>query len=297
MNSLKVNNLEFKYGKFQALNDISFQVGDGVVGILGPNGAGKSTTIKLITTLFEIQSGDIYLNDLNYKKDLKDIRKEIGYLPQDFDVYGNLKGREFLEIVAGLKLDSDKKQITQHINEIIDRLDMGTYIDKKIKKYSGGMRQKLGFAQVLVGNPKLVVVDEPTVGLDPEQRNTIRELFPIISKDRIVLVTTHIVEDIEYYCNYLLVISEGNLIYKGTKEDFINEIDGVLWEADANADEFIQASTKGKIVLTQTSNNLTHIKYISKEPLTSNSKAIKPSLQEAYIAYISVNRKNEKYNG
>ncbi|SHI95887.1 ABC-type multidrug transport system, ATPase component [Clostridium amylolyticum] len=295
MNVLKVNNLDFNYGRFQALKDISFEVSNGVVGILGPNGAGKSTTIKLITTLFDIQKGDIFLSNLDYKKDLKEIRKRMGYLPQEFSVYGNLKGREFLEIIASLKLKYDNQEISNHIDKIINELDMSAYIDKKIKQYSGGMKQKLGFAQVIIGNPSLIVVDEPTVGLDPEQRNYIRELLPIISKDRIVLITTHIVEDIEYYCDYLLVIKEGRLIYKGTKENFINEIDGMLWEADVDAEMFNKISSNSKIILNQRKDNFAHVKYISKTPLTDNSQKITPNLQEAYIAYNKIND-NKIYN-
>ncbi len=229
MNTLKVENLKYSYGKVEALKGISFEVSDGLVGILGPNGAGKTTAMKLITTLFSIQSGDVYLNDLDYKKDLSAVRRNLGYLPQDFTTYGNLKGREFLEIIADLKVDWDRNKVKSYIGGIIESLNMEEYIDRKIKEYSGGMKQKLGFAQVMVGDPKVIVVDEPTVGLDPEQRNYIREIFPIISKNRIVLATTHIVEDIEAYCTHLLVIKEGRLIYNGKKENFIKETEGMIW--------------------------------------------------------------------
>ncbi|MBW9153246.1 ABC transporter ATP-binding protein [Clostridium estertheticum] len=285
MNTLKVSNLNYKYGNVEAVRDISFEVKEGLVGILGPNGAGKTTTLKLLTTLFVIQGGDIFLNDLNYKKDLKEVRKTIGYLPQDFSTYENLKGREFLEIIGSLKLDWNKKNIKKHLDEIIDKLDMNEYIDRKIKQYSGGMKQKLGFAQVLIGDPNLIVIDEPTVGLDPEQRNIIRELFPVISKNRIVLVTTHIVEDIEYYCNYLLVIKAGELIYKGTKENFINEVSELLWESDVDVDTLNKINTSGNVLTTLNSTNFSHIKYISEEPLTPDSVKVKVNLQDAYIIH------------
>ncbi|MBU3183457.1 ABC transporter ATP-binding protein [Clostridium estertheticum] len=285
MNTLKVSNLNYKYGNVEVLKNISFEVNEGLVGILGPNGAGKTTTLKLLTTLFAIQDGEISLNNLNYKKDLKDVRKTIGYLPQEFSTYENLKGREFLEIIGSLKLDSNKKNIKKHLDEIIKTLDMNEYIDRKIKQYSGGMKQKLGFAQVLIGDPNLIVVDEPTVGLDPEQRNIIRELFPVISKNRIVLVTTHIVEDIEYYCNYLLVIKAGELIYKGTKENFINEVSELLWESDVDVDTLNKINASGNILTTLSSSNFSHIKYISKDPLTPDSVKVKVNLQDAYIIH------------
>lgn len=285
MNNLKVSNLEFKYGKVEALKNISFEVTEGLIGILGPNGAGKTTAMKLITTLYAIQKGEIFLNNLSYKKDLSQIRKMIGYLPQDFSTYDNIKGREFLEIIGSLKLDWNKKKIANHVNEIIDKLEMNNYIDRKIKEYSGGMKQKLGFAQVLVGDPDLIVIDEPTVGLDPEQRNTIRELFPIISKNRIVLATTHIVEDIEFYCNYLLVIKDGSLIYEGTKEKFIEKAYGLVWEADVDLDTLLKIKTANKVITNFRVSDFSHIKYISKIPLTQNSKKADINLQDAYIVY------------
>lgn len=285
MLNLKVDNLNYNYGKVQALKDVSFQVNEGLIGVLGANGAGKTTLMKLLTTLFSIQSGEICLDDLNYKKDLNKVRKNIGYLPQNFSTYGNIKGREFLEVIANLKLDCDKKTIDNHINEIVEKLNMKEYIDRKFKEYSGGMKQKLGFAQVLIGDPRLIIVDEPTVGLDPEQRNTIRELFPVISRNRIVLATTHIVEDIEYYCNYLLVINHGELIYKGTKENFIKEVDGLLWEADVDTETLINITEKSLVLTTIYNEKSCHVKYVSNKPLTENSVNVKVNLQDAYIIH------------
>ena len=285
MLSLKVDNLNYNYGKVQALKDVSFQVNEGLIGVLGANGAGKTTLMKLLTTLFSTQSGEICLDNLNYKKDLNKVRNNIGYLPQNFSTYGNIKGREFLEVIANLKLDCDKKTIDNHINEIVEKLNMKEYIDRKFKEYSGGMKQKLGFAQVLIGDPRLIIVDEPTVGLDPEQRNTIRELFPVISRNRIVLATTHIVEDIEYYCNYLLVINHGELIYKGTKENFIKEVDGLLWEADVDTETLIKITEKNLVLTTIYNEKSCHVKYVSNKPLTENSVNVKVNLQDAYIIH------------
>lgn len=294
MNILKVEKLSYSYGKHKAVNNISFQVTDGLVGIIGPNGAGKTTAMKIITTLFKAQEGEIFLNDLNYKKDLSEVRRNIGYLPQDFSTYGNLKGREFLEIIGSLKLDSNVKEIKTQIDNIITKLNMSEYIDKKIKEYSGGMKQKLGFAQVLIGSPKLVVVDEPTVGLDPEQRNYVRELFPIISKDRIVLVTTHIIEDIEFYCNYLLVIKDGKLIYKGAKDKFISEVDGMAWEAEVDAETYTKIFNTSKILKTSQLGDSMHIQYLSSKPLTSDSKKVCVDLQSAYIIHSIMEEREDK---
>lgn len=283
MSLLKVDNISYSYGRKKVLDDVSFEVKDGLVGVLGANGAGKTTTMKLITTLFSLQKGDIVLDEFNYKKDVKKIRKKLGYLPQGFSTYGNLTGREFLEVIAELKLGSHdgKKQIA----DIVDSLDMQAYIDNKIKSYSGGMKQKLGFAQVLIGDPRLIVVDEPTVGLDPEQRNMIRELFPIISRGRIVMATTHIVEDIEYYCNYLLVMKEGRLIYKGTKDDFVEKTRGIIWRTVGDVDTFKLIKAKGEVLTNVQKGDFMEIRYICRERLTTESEVVEPNLQDAYIAY------------
>lgn len=283
MSCLKVSNLSYSYGKKKVLNDVSFEVQDGLVGVLGANGAGKTTTMKLITTLFALQKGDITLDEFDYKKDIKEIRQKLGYLPQGFNTYGNLTGREFLEIIAELKLG--KQSGKQQIIDIIEEMDMQNYIDNKIKSYSGGMKQKLGFAQVLIGDPKLIVVDEPTVGLDPEQRNMIRELFPIISRGRIVMATTHIVEDIEYYCNYLLVMKEGQLIYKGTKDNFVENVRGKIWKTTGDAGLFKLIKAKGAVLSSVQKGEILEMKYICDEKLTKDSEPIEASLQEAYIAY------------
>lgn len=283
MSVLKVDNISYSYGRKKALDEVSFEVKDGLVGVLGANGAGKTTAMKLITTLFSLQKGDISLDEFNYKKDIKEIRKKLGYLPQGFSTYGNLTGREFLEVIAELKLGRNSGKI--QISEIIESLDMQQYIDNKIKAYSGGMKQKLGFAQVLIGDPKLIVVDEPTVGLDPEQRNMIRELFPIISDGRIVMATTHIVEDIEYYCNYLLVMREGRLIYKGTKDNFVEKTRGIIWKATGDLDTFKLIKAKGEVLANVHKDEAMEIKYICREKLTSESEEIEPNLQDAYIAF------------
>lgn len=292
MNSLEVKKLSYSYKNFEALKDVSFKVNDGLVGVLGPNGAGKTTLMKILTTLFSIQKGQVLLNGLDYNKDLKEIRNNLGYLPQDFETYGNITGREFLEIIATLKFSYNKKKIKNVIDELVEKMDMEDYINKRIKEYSGGMKQKLGFTQVLIGDPNLIIVDEPTVGLDPEQRNIIRELFPKISKNKIVLTTTHIVEDIEFYCNYLLVIKKGQLIYSGTKEGFIKIAEGVIWEVEGNEEILNKEILKGKILSTMSNEGKFKFRYINKEPLTKDSINIKPNLQDAYIAYGSIVNKD-----
>lgn len=288
MSKIVVNNLSYKYRKTKALSNISFEVDDGLIGVLGANGAGKSTLMKLITTLLKVKDGDISIDGVSYKNSIDKIRGKLGYLPQDFMVYESLTGRELLDVLVTIKTNFDKDEQRLHIEEIIRNFDMQNYIDRKIKEYSGGMKQKLGFAQAIIGNPKIIVMDEPTVGLDPEQRNTIRDLFPIMSRERIVFVTTHIVEDIEYYCNYLLVLNNGRLIFKGSKEEFIKEVKGYLWEEKMDIDDVVKLKYQVKIVNTIPDGDKLKVRYISRQQIREGSKAIEISLQDAYIIHCAL---------
>lgn len=288
MSKIVVENLSYKYRKTKALSNINFEVTDGLIGVLGANGAGKSTLMKLLTTLLKVKDGDISIDGTSYKKGIDKIRGNLGYLPQNFMVYESLTGRELLDVLATIKTDYNKEEKGAHIEDIIRDFDMQDYIDKKIKEYSGGMKQKLGFAQAIIGDPKIIIMDEPTVGLDPEQRNIIRDLFPSMSSGRIVFVTTHIVEDIENYCNYLLVLNKGSLIFKGSKDDFINEVKGYLWEGVLPINDVIVLKTQAKLISSIPSGDNIKVRYISKEDLKYNATAIDISLQDAYIIHCTL---------
>ena len=288
MSKIVVENLSYKYKKTKALSDINFEVTDGLIGVLGANGAGKSTLMKLITTLIKVKDGDISIDGTSYKGRVDKIRGQLGYLPQDFVVYESLTGRELLDVIATIKTNYNKEEKNTHIEDIIRNFDMENYIDNKIKEYSGGMKQKLGFAQAIIGDPKVIVMDEPTVGLDPEQRNIIRDLFPVMSLGRIVFVTTHIVEDIENYCNYLLVLNKGSLIFKGSKDDFIKEVKGYLWEESVDVNDVIVLKNQVKIINSIPNGDKMRVRYISKEKLRDNATAVDISLQDAYIIHCAL---------
>lgn len=288
MSKIVVENLSYKYRKTKALSNINFEVTDGLIGVLGANGAGKSTLMKLITTLLKVEDGDISIDGTSYKERIDKIRGQLGYLPQDFVVYESLTGRQLLEVLATIKTNYNKEEMNDHIEDIIRNFDMQDYIDKKIKEYSGGMKQKLGFAQAIIGDPKVIVMDEPTVGLDPEQRNIIRNLFPVMSRERIVFVTTHIVEDIENYCNYLLVLNKGSLIFKGSKDDFIKQVKGYLWEEILDTIDVIVLKDQVKIINSIPSGDKIRVRYISKEKLRDNATPIDISLQDAYIIHCAL---------
>lgn len=180
--------------------------------------------MKILATITKINNDEIYFNDISYS-DIENMRKHIGYLPQKFETYTQVTGREFLNFIYDVKGLKENK--SKHINDIIKMVDLKNFIDKKIKTYAGGVLRRLGIAQVLVGNPKLIIItiiiDEPTVGLDPEQRILFRNLLSTIIEDKIVLISTHIVEDIDFCSNNLLIINEGEILYKGNSKELIDE--------------------------------------------------------------------------
>lgn len=288
MNTLSVEKLNFSYGNNKILKDITFEVNDGLIGILGPNGAGKTTLIKILSTLMSAKEDNIQLNNISYKKDIFEIRKMLGYMPQHFKAYPQLTGMEFLKFIANIKMGKDKDVKDACIKRIVIDLNMEEFINKKIRTYSGGMLQRLGIAQALIGDPKIIIVDEPTAGLDPEQRNNFRKILPIISRNRIVIVTTHIVEDIEYYCDYLILMDKGYVKYKGNISKFLDMAKGKIWKASVANDGFMEIVNNSLILDIVDKSNIKDVVYVSDNKIVNNSLEVEPSLQYTYLYYQNI---------
>lgn len=203
------------------LNQLSFTLTDGVVGLLGRNGAGKTTLMKIIATLLRQSSGDVFINDIPVTK-VKQIREMIGYLPQDFQFYNNMKVNDAL-IYLGLLSEMPLAALKMRIEILLQRLNLEQYAHYKIKELSGGLKQRVGIAQALLNDPKVLIVDEPTVGLDPEERDNFRRFIGELGQRRIVIFSTHIVEDIAHISDQLLIIDQGGLIFQGQTTDFSPE--------------------------------------------------------------------------
>lgn len=293
MGVLKIKNLNFKYrAGFKNLNaikkkkssennilkNVTLEINDGLNVLLGPNGTGKTTLMKILGTFFAFRDGDIYLDKLDYKKDIEDIREQIAYLPQDFKVYTNITGREFLKLISSLRNIENQED---KVNCIISELEMEEYIDKKVKTYSGGMNQKLGIAQLLIGEPKLMIIDEPTVGLDPEQRNIIREVLNEISNDRIVIVSTHIVEDIEVNCDNLIIMKNGKVLYQGNKKSLLELYKDKVYTTTIGIKEFRNFKSEKFIISKVQEENNYIIKYYSENK--EENPRVNINLEEAYI--------------
>jgi ABC-type multidrug transport system ATPase subunit len=215
------------FGAVKALDNVSFQIESGeVFGLLGPNGAGKSTLMKILATLEKPSAGRVYLDDVDITRKPQYMKRALGYLPQDVAIYPNLNAVEFLEYMAAMK-DLDRKASTRQIADLLGALHLDSAKKRRLSGYSGGMRQRVGIACALLGDPQVIILDEPSVGLDPEERIGLRNLFGELAKERIVLLSTHIISDVEVTAPRLAVIQKGQLLYCGSQSDLARGSDGL----------------------------------------------------------------------
>ena len=219
---LEIKELYKTYGKKVALNNISIKLDYGVYGLLGPNGAGKSTLMNIITDNIEMDKGKILYNGINVKSLGREFLKDIGFAPQQQGLYEEFTGRRFLAYMGTLK-GITKKTLKEEIERVARAVNLFNELDKKIGAYSGGMKQRIFIAQAIMGNPKILIMDEPTAGLDPKERVRIRELLYSMAKEKIILVATHVVSDIQSISKEIIIIKSGNIIEVGTSEKLIDK--------------------------------------------------------------------------
>ena len=227
---LTIRNLNKTYPNgVKALQDISLDIPTGMYGLLGPNGAGKSTLMRTLATLQDADSGTATLGDIDVLKDKDAVRRTLGYLPQEFGVYPRISAYEMLDHLAVLKgiPNSERKNV---VNALLQRVNLWDHRKKAVASYSGGMRQRFGIAQALLGDPKLIIVDEPTAGLDPGERNRFYNLLSEIGENVIVILSTHIVEDVKELCSNMAIINNGQVLYAGTPEASLAALQGKVWQ-------------------------------------------------------------------
>lgn len=285
-NELKVDGVSFNYINKKVLNNISFNCNDeGVVALLGSNGAGKSTLMRILVGLKSPKCDTVTLNDIDIIKDNKKAVQSIGYLPQNFQIYGNVTGLEFLEYVCDIK-GLNKKQKHEEVNFLVEKFNLNKVITKIFRTYSGGYKRRLGIAQAMIGNPKLIVVDEPTTGLDPGQRFEFRQYLSKLGEDRIILISTHIIEDVEFYCKKILMMNEGRIIFDGRSNEFIKVVEDKVYEGEIFISEMNDLKNKVKIIdQSRISENKINIKALCEEYVPKNFSKIDPNLESAYLYY------------
>ncbi|BDU94880.1 ATP-binding cassette domain-containing protein [Clostridium perfringens] len=233
---LVVNNVSKKYGSFYALKDINLEFNNGVYALLAPNGAGKTTLIKLLTTLIFPTSGEILYKGTDIVSLDGEYRDIIGYLPQDFGYYRNYTPRKFLLYLAALK-GIKKEDAVEKVKEVLKVVSLENVENKKMKGFSGGMIQRVGIAQALLNDPKILILDEPTAGLDPKERVRFRNLLSDLSRDRIVIISTHIVSDIEFISNEVIMIKDHKILYKDSIENICSTLEGMVYETSMTFEE------------------------------------------------------------
>ncbi|MGD0910946.1 MAG: ABC transporter ATP-binding protein [Terracidiphilus sp.] len=227
---LRIEGLTKVYkGNVRALDDVNLTIPKGLYGLLGPNGAGKSTLMRTIATLQEPDSGAIQMGELNVLRQKEEVRKILGYLPQDFGVYPRVNAEEMLDQIALLKGIVNGKQRKEVVHEMLHRVNLWDVRKKRLTGFSGGMRQRFGIAQALIGDPKLLIVDEPTAGLDPGERNRFYNLLAEIGDNIIVILSTHIVEDVTDLCSNMAIIHLGKVLYAGAPDRAVLDLEGKVW--------------------------------------------------------------------
>ena len=247
--SLSITDLTLTYKNgVKALDNISLEIGKGMFGLLGPNGAGKSTLMRTIATLQTPGSGSIHFNGIDILNDKMSLRKILGYLPQDFGVYPKTTGEDLLDYFAVLKGISSKSERKKVIREILEITNLYEVRNKNADSYSGGMKQRFGIAQLLLNKPELIIVDEPTAGLDPAERNRFLNVLREIGVDNTVIFSTHIVDDIKDFCRYIAVIDKGRILLHSSQPDALKNIKGKIWMKVINRDELERTESEFQLL-------------------------------------------------
>ncbi len=286
MNSLQINNLSKTYANgIKALDNLSLEIGNGMFGLLGPNGAGKSTLMKTIAGLQPADSGEIIFNGQNILENPLFIKKTLGYLPQDFGVYPKLSAYQLLEHLAVLK-GVIKSERREQIPALLQKVNLYEQRNKEVHSYSGGMRQRFGIAQALLGNPQIIIVDEPTAGLDPEERNRFNNLLSEIGEQIIVILSTHLVEDVRSLCSQMAIINKGRLIASGAPSRFIQQLNGTIWSKTIAKNELPQYAENFNIISSQLIAGSLNIHIHAASAPGKNFEAIYPGLEDVYFTQL-----------
>lgn len=288
---ITLNELTKRYGNKTALNGVTLKWEDGVQGLLGPNGAGKTTLMRLLATLLTPTSGSAVIDGVPLKEKHK-IRQLIGYLPQEFSFYPGMTvmdALDYLALLSGVKAAVDRKR---KINELLEAVNLENHRKTKVKALSGGMKRRLGIAQAMIHEPKLLIVDEPTAGLDPEERIRFRQLLASFSENRIVLLSTHVVEDIESSCREVTVLTEGSVPFQGSIAQLAEQARGKVWTAEMDNAEWRAASQSFRIVsAVAKGGSRMSVRFLAESPPLAEAEEAEPTMEDGYLCLVKVRGK------
>jgi len=280
-------------GKVIGVKDLDLVIGDGgMFGLLGRNGAGKTTLLRILTTLLSPTEGEVKINGLDINSNKRDVRRMIGYLPQNFGVFPDLSAYEFLDYMGHLYEMKSKEERYSAVNRVLEMVHLKGVEDRKLKTYSGGMIQRVGIAQALLNSPEILLVDEPTANLDPEERVKFRNLLSESGDGRVVVISTHIVNDISSTCADMAVLDEGKLQYRGSPSRLIDEVKGKVFEVRVNEEKLNEFRKCHRIISTLREKDEIKVRVISKEKIPE-AEAVNPTLEDAYIYRMEDFRKDE----
>lgn len=285
---LKISNLSKLYpGGVKALTDVNLEISSGMFGLLGPNGAGKSSLMRTIATLQEPSSGSIFLDDLDVIRQKDEMRKVLGYLPQDFGFYPKVSAEDMLHHFAILKGISNKAERKEICDALLHQTNLYEVRHRYIGDYSGGMRQRFGIAQALLGNPKVVIVDEPTAGLDPQERNRFHNLLSEVGENIIVILSTHIVEDVRNLCNNMAVMNLGQVMFKGKTTEALELLQGRIYSATIAKEELNDYRGQYKVISTRVAEGKIIVHVINDSLPGAAFRPVNADLEDVYFSYIN----------
>lgn len=281
-NKIEIRHVNKFYGKKQALKDINLTIEQGMFGLLGRNGAGKTTLMKLLATLHGKQSGEVVVCGVPIEQ-TREIRSVTGYLPQDFSMYPSMTVYECLDYLGTLS-EMKKEERREAISRLLKRVNLAEQKNSKVKSLSGGMRRRLGIAQALLHNPKVLIVDEPTAGLDPEERIRFRNLLCEVAEERIVILSTHIVGDIEATCENIAIMNEGEILWKGTVAELLAEAEGKVFTAEVSRQLLTEVKAEYIVTSMLKQGQTTAVRFIAETtPKLTKAVAVEPNCEDAYM--------------
>ncbi|WP_167604772.1 ABC transporter ATP-binding protein [Maribellus sediminis] len=294
---IKIENLNKVYkGGSYAVNNLNLEIPNGMFGLLGPNGAGKSTLMRILVTLMKPTSGKVWFNDMELSKNRREIRQMLGYLPQDFSFFSKLKTYEFLDYTARLSGMKNSAVRRSAVDQMLEEVGLFEARDRNANKLSGGMKRRLGIAQALINDPQVIIVDEPTTGLDPEERIRFRNLLSTIStRDVIIILSTHIVGDISSTCDNMALLNRGKLAFNGSPEQLVKEAEGNVWQIEATEAEYLEINEKYPVISTIPIDGGWEVQVVTDNINGYQGKQIAPNLEHAYVHFME-NKLNQWSN-
>ncbi|MCH2215350.1 MAG: ABC transporter ATP-binding protein [Flavobacteriales bacterium] len=288
MATLRIENLCKIYPNgVRALNNVNLEIKNGMFGLLGPNGAGKSSLMRTLATLQEADAGSVTLDEIDVINQPGEVRKALGYLPQEFGVYPRVTAEQLLDHVATLKGISNGKERKELVKYLLQKVNLYDKRNKSVKGFSGGMKQRVGIAQALIGSPRLIIVDEPTAGLDPGERNRFHNLLADVGEEVIVLLSTHIVDDVRELCSEFAIMNFGEIVYKGTPTDALDDLRGQVWMKSVERDELDSLKTIHRVISDKMVAGKPQIHVLSDSSPGEGFTSVEPNLEDVFFVKIN----------